>query len=493
MSHANTVALAWENLVFALPVLTIAIGVVLVMILAGWRRSNVTPYIASQMILLIAILLALIYFPPSAIHFTTLVKLEKVSATLFIIICFTALAILKIAREQLNGHIEAHEEYYILFLLVILGASTLIMANHFATLFLGFELMSIALVGLIGYLKQQNSSVEASFKYLILSAAASSFMLLGIALLYAYSGTLYFDGSPLTISTSLHANASELPPLVLSLGCLLFFSGLAFKISLVPFHYWTPDVYAGAPTSVTLLLATISKLAIFTGVLKCSFSPLFHGYFLQPQVYSVFVGLAILSIIVGNVLALQQRQLKRILAFSSIAHMGYLMILVFVASSNSVSLAWQAMIFYFVAYLLASVALFYFINVAEHNNGGEQVVIDDFKGLFWRSPYDALLIIISLLSLAGIPLTAGFIGKFYLVTFASFHALWLLLGAIVVGSTISLAYYLPVIFALFGARENIASVGSVKVSSPVFVIVMILASLYLGVLPGEFSEFLAWL
>jgi len=493
MSHANTVALTWDTGVFALPVLTIAAGIVLVMILAGWRRSNVTSYIASQVILLLAILLSLVYFPTTTINFTTLAKLDKVSATLFIITCFTALAILKVAREQLKGHVEAHEEYYILFLLVILGASTLIMANHFATLFLGFELMSIALVGLIGYLKQQDSSVEASFKYLILSAAASSFMLLGIALLYAYSGTLYFDGSPLTAATLLKANAHELPPLVLSLGCLLFFSGLAFKISLVPFHFWTPDVYAGAPTSVTLLLATISKLAIFTGVLKCSFSPLFHGYFLQPEVYSVFGGLAILSIIVGNVLALQQRQLKRILAFSSIAHMGYLMILVFVASNNSVSLAWQSMIFYFVAYLLASVAVFYLLNIVEINNGGKQVVIDDFKGMFWRAPYDALLIVISLLSLAGIPLTAGFIGKFYLVTFASFHALWLLLGAIVVGSTISLAYYLPVVFALFGDRGATMPLARVRVSSSILVITMILASLYLGVLPGQFSEFLTWL
>ena len=246
------------------------------------------------------------------------------------------------------------------------------------------------------------------------------------------------------------------------MGFILFFSGIAFKLSLVPFHFWTPDVYQGASSPITMLLATVSKCAMFIVLLKCCFTATHLALLQDEKLVSFISWVAILSMIVGNSLALKQQSIKRLLAYSSIAHMGYLLIVMLLnasaSASASVEVAWQSVLFYLTAYILASVSIFSVITFMERNRDAHSdITIGDWRGLFWQQPLMATLLIFSLLSFAGIPLTAGFIGKFYLISFAANEALWALLAALILGSGIALAYYLPVIFSLFSreiARET---------------------------------------
>ncbi|MDG1752327.1 MAG: proton-conducting transporter membrane subunit [Thalassotalea sp.] len=248
----------------------------------------------------------------------------------------------------------------------------------------------------------------------------------------------------------------------------MFFSGIAFKLSLVPFHFWTPDVYQGASSPITMLLASVSKCAMFIVLLKCCFTATHLALLQDEKLVSFISWVAILSMIVGNSLALKQQSIKRLLAYSSIAHMGYLLIVMLLSGSTSVEMAWQSVLFYLTAYILASVSIFSVITFMERNRDAHSdITIGDWRGLFWQQPLMATLLIFSLLSFAGIPLTAGFIGKFYLISFAANEALWALLAALILGSGIALAYYLPVIFSLFSreiARE--ASQTSIENNSP---------------------------
>jgi len=430
------------------PQLIIASGVVLAMLLVAWQRSQKMIAYFTTLILLMAIIATVNAMGGEKTFITTLLAVDDYSRYAFILVLVSSLCCVYLSTLTLCQGVEVHDEYYLLLLLVVLGAGILIVSEHFASLFLGFEILSIALVGLVGYFRQSQFSVETGFKYLILSASASSFMLLGIAFIYAQTGDLSFSHAVIE-QTNITLYASLSQSVLYQLGFILFFAGIAFKLSLVPFHYWTPDVYQGASTPVTLLLATVSKCAMFIVLLKCCFTASHFSLIQGSNVFSFIAWLAILSMIVGNCLALKQQKIKRLLGYSSIAHMGYLLIVVLLGNLAGIDFAWQSVLFYLSAYLLANVSIFTVLTFDDKLAKGDAVTIDSWQGLFWRQPLLATLVIFSVLSFAGIPLTAGFIGKFYLVSFAADHALWSLLAALIVGSGIALAYYLPIIFALF--------------------------------------------
>jgi len=438
-----------------LPLLIVAFGIVLSLLLVAWRRSQQLMLIFTLSILGCALLASvnLLAGDLSTGQVTPLLNVERYGMLTLVLVLLSTIVVCLLSSQWLTHAVEVHDEYYILIQLVVLGAGILLVSSHFAALFLGFELLSIALVGLVGYGRNNDFSVETSFKYLILSACASSFMLLGIAFLYSQTGSLSFEHIPVTLPISIndHSSVSIEYGVFYQAGMLLFLVGVAFKLSLAPFHFWTPDVYQGSPLPVTLLLATVSKIAMFVVLLKAWFS---QPYFLLPSnqvvsLTSVLAVIAVLSMLVGNILALRQQNIKRLLAYSSIAHMGYLLITLCINSTANIALAWQSALLYIWAYVLATISVFTALALTQTKKYGATVNINQWRGLFWQRPAIALLIIFAMLSFTGIPLTVGFIGKFYLLNIAVQSQQWGLIVALIIGSGIGIYYYLAIIFTLF--------------------------------------------
>jgi len=468
------------EMIFALtPLLLVAFGIVLQLLLIAWRRSQYMILGLTIWVLLCALAANASLFSQEAIQVTRLLKVDSYGAFALALVALSALVVCFVSKQVFRRFTEVHDEYYVLLLLVVLGAGTLIFSDHFASLFLGFELLSIALVGLVGYLREEQHAVETGFKYLILSASASSFMLLGIAFIYSQTGSLSF---PVEQIGPMHGNHFHL------LGVLLLFVGIAFKLSLVPFHFWTPDVYQGAPTPITMLLATVSKVAIFVVLIKVWLG---QQYFANGQLLQLVSVVAVLSMLIGNILALQQQNIKRLLGYSSIAHMGYLLIVLVVVSSKSFDFIWQTALFYLAAYALASLSIFVALVVYTAGSGDEQdIEMDSWQGLFWHKPLLSALIIMALLSLAGIPLSMGFIGKFYLLSYATQAGLWELIAALIIGSGISLFYYLRLIFVLFSSSYEAPKLRSYSYANYLLVVLLAITGLTLGLYPNVISALL---
>ena len=335
------------------------------------------------------------------------------------------------------------DEFMLLLLLSALGGMVLAHAAHFASFILGLELVGISLYAMISYPGRGLLPLEAALKYLILSGVSSAIILFGIALLFAVTGSLSFEG--MSSASAESANGS----VFILFGMAMVLAGIAFKLSLVPFHMWTPDVYEGAPAPATAFLATVSKGGIFAVLFRFFLS--FDGF----QYETILTGLlwvSLLSILVGNLLAVMQNRIKRVLAYSSIAHLGYLLVAFIAASIDGGKLlAIEASLFFLVAYFVTTIGAFGVVSIMSGNpneNGRDNDDLSDYEGLFWRRPLLATFFTGMLLSLAGIPLTIGFVGKFYIFAAGVESELWTLLIAVVVGSGIGLFYYLRIIFAM---------------------------------------------
>jgi NADH-quinone oxidoreductase subunit N len=337
---------------------------------------------------------------------------------------------------------DHQDEFFLLLLLATLGGMTLAVSAHFASLILGLELLGVSLYAMISYPSRGHFSLEAGLKYLILSGVSSALILFGIALLYGAFGSLAF--SDLNVA-QIPADSDEL--WLMLAGITLLLAGMAFKLSLAPFHMWTPDVYEGAPAPVAAFLGTVSKASIFAVLLRLFINvDGFNNDTLMTGLY----WLALLSILIGNILALMQTSIKRLLAYSSTAQMGYLMVAFIAASAlPGRPMAVEAAVMFLIAYVFTTLGAFGVVTLmstddAEHDTDD----IAAYVGLFWRRPLLASFMTAIMLSLAGIPLTAGFIGKFYIFTTGVQNQLWSLLAIAVVGSGIGLFYYLRVVYAM---------------------------------------------
>lgn len=461
-----------------LPQLIISFGITVALLLIAVKRTQKIIQMFSCAVLLLAFISTTQLLFENPIDVTILIRVDTYGLFATLMILAASLVVLVTSSGTLNKCIEVHDEYYLLILLVVLGATIMVVSNHFASVFLGFELLSIALVGLVGYFREEDYSIESGFKYLILSATASSFMLLGMAFIYSQIGSLSLSPvfTPETSELLIHSN-------FYLTGIILFIVGIAFKLSLAPFHIWTPDVYQGSPTAITMILATVSKIAV---------AIVFIRYFLQQVdlqnsvLQSVLIVISILSMIVGNTLATLQSNIKRILAYSSIAHMGYLLIITVFVGQESVSFAWQAAMFYLFAYILATVALFYIVLKHNEKHAPQELLqTKDWQGLFWTNRGIAMLAFVSLLSLAGIPLTAGFIGKFYLTIHATINHSWYMLAGIVVGSGIGLYFYLKLVFLLFSnpIEKNEIENNFIVNYSPIFIYSLTFMTVAFGIYP----------
>jgi len=384
-----------------------------------------------------------------------------------------------LSYSYLERHREQCEEFYLVLLLATLGSAVLVASTHFVSFFLGLEILSVSLYVLIAYQRSSELSIEAGIKYLILAAASSAFLLFGMALMYADLGTM--DVSRMSSLMS----GKALSTLVLS-GLAMIIVGVGFKLAVVPFHMWTPDVYEGAPAPVTAFIATVSKGGMFALLMRYFYR---LGLDTSSSLFILFTVIAVVSMIAGNLLALLQTNVKRILAYSSIAHLGYLLV-AFLAGG---SIGSAAVTYYLVAYFVTMLGALGVITVLSFKDR-EAAEMIDYQGLFWQRPWLAVVFATSLLSLAGIPLTAGFIGKFYIIAAAVGSTLWWLVFILVVSSGIGLFYYLRIIVAMYKAppRATQVTVSSLSFTDTIALTALTMLLVWLGIYPATLIETVQW-
>ncbi|MBX2910908.1 MAG: NADH-quinone oxidoreductase subunit N [Cyclobacteriaceae bacterium] len=324
-------------------------------------------------------------------------------------------------------------EFYLLVLSSVIGLNFMISAGHFLMFYLGLELLTIPITAASSYEQYKSKSAEAGIKLILSSAFSSAILLFGISMLYGTMGSLYFHDMQA---------AMELPQV---LGFVFFFSGLAFKISIVPFHLWTADVYEGSPTSVTSYLSVVSKgAAIFMLILILTtiFEPL------RPVWQQVLYGTAIFTMTIGNLFAIRQQNLKRFLAFSSIAQAGFILL----GMIGGSALGMASVLYFVLVYVFSNLAAFGVVMAIEQSAG--KVDLKDYNGLYKTNPRLSLVMMLALFSLAGIPPLAGFFGKFFLFAAAAESGYYVLLFIAVINAVISLYYYLLVVKAMFIIKSD---------------------------------------
>lgn len=429
-----------NDFIHLMPLLILAVAALVnMLVISAWRNHKIIYVITA--VSFVAAFLSL--FEIRAVGRYTIEPLLVIDGFgLFYIglILLTALLISMLSYAYFEQREERKEEYYMLLILSTLGACVLVISTHFASLFLGLEILSVALYALIAYLRKREKSDEAGIKYLILAAFSSAFLLFGMALVYASTGTMTFTG----IANAM-AGFQELPILLLT-GFGMMIIGIGFKLSVVPFHMWAPDVYEGSPAPVSAFIATVSKGGVL-GILVRFFIEI--DGFRYPAMITIFTIVAIASMFAGNLLALMQQNVKRILAYSSISHLGYLLVAFLAGNQMGV----EAVTFYLVVYFITTVGAFGIVAMLSDQERDAEL-LDDYKGLLWRRPWTAAIFTAMLLSLAGIPLTAGFVGKFYILAAGVNTQLWLLVVALVINSVIGLYYYIKIIAVMFQQPET---------------------------------------
>lgn len=361
------------------------------------------------------------------------------------LILIAALAATTLTHAYFEASKRNREEIYLLITIATAGGIVLTMAHHMASLFIGLEMMSVALYGMIAYTYDRARSLEATIKYMILSATASSIMLFGIALIYAQFGTLSF--------AEIGFKVGQEPKLIAIVGGMMLAIGLLFKLSLAPFHLWTPDVYEGAPAPVGAFLATAAKVAVFAVLVRVLI--LESSDLLSESFKMALIVIACLSMLVGNLLALLQSNIKRMLGYSSIAHFGYLLALVLLGDKQFSVEGFAAYLSIYVITAIAAFGVVTLMSTADAKRDAD--TLQDFHGLFWHRPLLASIFTLALFSLAGIPLTAGFIGKIYVVMAAISAGFWgwVALAFVVLGSSIGIYFYLRTIISMFLTNKNL--------------------------------------
>jgi NADH-quinone oxidoreductase subunit N len=362
-------------------------------------------------------------------------------------------------------------DHYALVLFALVGAFLLVSYSNMVMLFLGIETLSIPLYVLVGSRKNDLASNESAFKYFLMGAFASGFLLFGITLIYGVTGS--FD--LVQIAGYVSKNHGAVPPLFFA-GGLLMLVGMSFKVSAAPFHFWAPDVYQGAPTVITAFMATIVKTAAFG-----AFFRLFWVAFNQAgaEWSHIMWVMAAATLLIGNITAVYQSSVKRMLAYSSIAHAGFMFIAILAMSKSSAS----AILYYAAAYSISSLTAFLVLYLVTQNRAGDDS-IDSFNGLVKKNPLLAGSMTLALLSLSGIPPLAGFFAKYFIFVSAISQGFYWLVGIAILGSLIGVYYYFKIIIAMFFRSGKDSGPVDVPADQNVLVFVLSLLILVLGLLPS---------
>ncbi|MDR1679988.1 MAG: NADH-quinone oxidoreductase subunit N [Prevotellaceae bacterium] len=378
------------------------------------------------------------------------------------------------SKMWLNSEQIAHKraEVYILVLSTLLGMYLMISSGHFLIFYIGLEMASLPLAALIAYNKYSYNSVEAGVKYILMAAFSSGLLLFGISLLYGSSGGagLYFES----------VRALAIPSSLTLLGLVFFLAGMAFKISLVPFHLWTADVYQGAPTNITAFLSVVSKSAAAFALMLVLFKvfPALFDYW-EYVVYALIVA----SITIGNLFAMRQKNMKRFLAYSSISQAGYLLLGMLAGTAFGMTSA----VYYVLVYTVANLGIFAIVSEIENRTGKTE--ISDYNGLYKTNPYLSVGMMLFLFSLAGIPPFAGFFSKFFVFAAAVEKEYYGLVFIALINTVLSLYYYLLVVKAMFIGNDKITAIARLKTNgyTKTALFIALAGTLLLGLLSCIFA------
>lgn len=461
--------MSWGDYLQLAPIWILNFGAIAVMLQITLRRSELLAR-GLTLATLVAALGFVVYpaTPPGASNLFLVDGLSRFSVGLIVL---ATLAVVLITAGYFERREKPADEYYILLLLAAAGAGVMAMAGHLIPFYLGLEILSVSLFGLIAYERQNSRSTEAAIKYLLLAAVTASFFLFGAALVYAQLGRLDLN------SLSQVASAEGVHPVLLA-GLGLMLVGIAFKLSLVPFHSWAPDVYEGAPMPIAAFFSTVSKAAMLAFVLR-----LFAARASESTQLALAV-LAVLSMLGGNLLALRQSHVKRLLAYSSSAHMGYALVPLVVGGRG----AGVAATAYLAVYAMTSLAAFGALAVLlVREPWREMDGRFDLRGLRATQPWLCLVLAVALLSLAGMPFTAGFFGKIVVMNVGVRGAAWATLAALALGSVLGAYYYLRLLIEacspLPGTSAHHEPVAKRSWANAVLLGVLTLALVGLGIFP----------
>ena len=454
-----------------LPELVLSLFGILVMMLEPLidERRNQQALGTLSLIGSVAAILASLYqaaYPGFA--FWNMVKVSNFSVFFHVLVTTVAAIVILTSYEYMSVERIRAGEYYSLILLGTVGMCLMSSAVELVLIFIALEISSISTYILVGFRRGEAASSESSLKYFLLGSFATAFFLYGIAIIFGASGSTNFDKISQVLS-------SEHVPALAYVGIALMFIGLAFKVAAAPFHIWTPDVYEGAPAPIVGFMSTAPKAAVFAVLLRILFEANAPG-----RMWLIWVSAA-LSMCLGNIAALVQTNIKRLLAYSSIAHAGYLLIAFATAPEVGISAA----MFYAAAYAAMNVGAF--AVVSHFANAGERyVTLDDYAGLGRRSPTLASTLTIFLLSLIGIPVTGGFFAKFYVFSAALRANLVGLTIIAIINSAIAAYYYLRIIVVMYMREEREeVPIMHIPLALGAALVISLAATIYLGILPGR--------
>ena len=415
------------------------------------------------------------------LYFYDMFRVDNLTLAFSGIVLISAFMIVAISGGFQDNADAEPAEYYALMLFSLVGAIMMIGFEHLIMLFLGVEILSVALYVLTGSNKRNLRSNEAALKYFLMGSFATGFMLFGMTLIYGATGSFDLTEIQGYVSTT---NLAA-PSYILFAGLLLLLIGMLFKVSAAPFHFWTPDVYEGAPTIFTTFMSTIVKTAGFAAIyrlLNHSFTSAYGFWWI------VIAAIAVLTLLVGNIGATSQKSFKRMLAYSGISHAGYLLIAITALSGPSE----KSIVFYSLAYSLSTISAFGILMLVSKQKtieGQPDERYDAFNGLAKNNPFLAFVLTVSMLSLAGIPLTAGFWGKFFIFTSAAERGIiWITVVAVLM-STVGIYYYFRVIIASYMREGDLARIRV----APFYKVVLVLATfltILFGLAPGLFEGLL---
>jgi NADH-quinone oxidoreductase subunit N len=456
------------DIIALLPILLISATAVVVMLSVAVKRSHGLAAGLTLVGLVGAFLSIFAAVPLAPRQVTSLLLVDRFALFYMGLIIASAAVVAGLSYDYFKNRDEHREELYLLLLIATAGCAVLVASTHFASFLLGLEILSVSLYALIAYLKERNQALEAGIKYLILASASAAFLLFGMALIYADTGTMEFSRIR---EVSLGGSGFAL----LVPGVVLTVTGIGFKLGVVPFHLWTPDVYEGAPAPVAAFVATTSKTAMVALLLRYAY---LSGAFEYRAVFLVFAIIAIASMCAGNLLALAQRNVKRILAYSSIAHFGYILVGFLAGGAMGI----EAVSFYMVAYTATLLAAFGVVTVLSSSERDADD-LEDYRGLFWQRPALASVLTVALLSLAGIPATMGFVSKFYVLAAGAGASAWLLILTLAITSVAGLFYYLRIVVALYSAPPERVLIGVTSRSGVLVVVALSIALIWFGIYP----------
>ena len=475
------------NLIPAMAEIVLAIAIMVILVAGLFVREEKQPlsHWLSLLAIVITAFVAMSGFDSGATNYTfnQMFVSDPMAKLLKLFACIATFATLIYARQytmargMLGGTLSG--EFYVLALMTLLGQMIMISGNSFLIIYLGLELMSLSLYALVALRRDHPISTEAAMKYFVLGAMASGFLLYGMSLLYGATGSLELTQVAAAVSSG------TVNKMVLVLGVVFLMAGLAFKLGAAPFHMWAPDVYQGAPTSVTLLLGAAPKLAAFAICMRLLVGALGA---MAADWQQMLIVMAVASMAVGNITAIAQTNIKRMLAYSTISQMGFMLLGllsgVFEGSTTAAAAnAYSASMFYAVTYVLTTLGSFAVIMLLSRS-GFEAESLDDFKGLNQRSPWFAAIMMVLLLSLAGVPPMVGFFAKLTVLeaALAAGH-LWLVIVAVLL-SLVGAYYYLRIVKLMyFDAPTDMSPIVADR-GMQITLSINGIAVVLLGILPG---------